>query len=427
MKALIVGRGGREHALCRKVGESAKVSEVYVAPGNSGMANCATLLPYTEADQQELLEFSQKQEIGLVIIGPEKPLVEGLADRFVQAKIPVFAPSQGAAQIEGSKCFAKALMEKYHIPTATYREFSDFERARDYVKNSPLPIVIKADGLAAGKGVVVADTRDEAIDALREMLLEGKFGEAASSVIIEEFLEGEEFSLMALVQGDLVVPLEVAQDHKRVFEGDLGPNTGGMGAYSPVPQISAEVVQQAVEEILEPTARALVQEGIPFTGVLYAGLMLTKTGPKVIEFNARFGDPETQVLLPRLETDLVEAIEAVLAGRKPELKWSAKAMVGVVVASRGYPGAYKEGVLLPTFESEEHLHIYYSGVTQGEDGAFLSAGGRVYLAATLQNSLQEAQNEVYSFLAKYHQPELFYRRDIGWRGIAPAGTPPTEQ
>lgn len=417
MRVLIVGRGGREHALCRKVGESRRVSEVYVAPGNPGMANCATLLPYTEADHQELISFCKEQEVNLVIIGPEKPLVDGLADLFVQAGIRVFAPSQGAAQIEGSKCFAKALMEKYNIPTAQYREFDDFELARDYVEKSPLPIVIKADGLAAGKGVVVAETQREAIAALRDMLLDGKYGEAASSVVIEEFLEGEEFSLMALVQGELVVPLEVAQDHKRAFEGDRGPNTGGMGAYSPVPQISPEVIRQAVTEILEPTARALVREGIPFTGVLYAGLILTTGGPKVIEFNARFGDPETQVLLPRLETDLVEAIEDVLEGRRPKLKWSAKAMVGVVVASAGYPEAFVNGVRLPAFENREDLHIYYSGVTKSEEGNLFSAGGRVYLAGSLQESLQKAQREVYTFLGQHEQLGLFYRTDIAWRGI----------
>ncbi len=417
MKVLIVGRGGREHALCKKVAESPWVSKVYVAPGNPGMTACANLLPYTEADHQGLLEFSKKQEIGLVIIGPEQPLVEGLADLFVQAGIRVFAPSKRAAQIEGSKCFAKALMEKYHIPTAQYREFDNFEQAKDHVERSSLPIVIKADGLAAGKGVVVAETQNEAIDALREMLLQGRFGEAASSVLIEEFLEGEEFSLMALVQGELVVPLEVAQDHKRVFEGDLGPNTGGMGAYSPVPQISSKVIQQAVTHILEPTARALVQEGMPFTGVLYAGLMLTKAGPKVIEFNARFGDPETQVLLPRLKTDLVEAIGDVLEGQKPALEWSSKAMVGVVVASAGYPGECTTGVRLPAFEQRNDLHIYYSGVSQNEEGDLLSAGGRVYLAGSLQSSLQEAQTEVYSFLDQYERLGMFYRKDIARKGI----------
>ncbi|MCK9524739.1 MAG: phosphoribosylamine--glycine ligase, partial [Limnochordia bacterium] len=407
----------REHALCAKIAVSPLAETVYVAPGNPGMAKCATLLPYDEDDHQALVEFAQEQEIGLVIIGPEKPLVEGLADRLYEKGIQVFAPSQGAAQIEGSKSFAKRLMEKYNIPTARYRSFVDFDRAREYVDHSSLPLVIKADGLAAGKGVVVAATKSEAIDVLREMLVDRKFGDASSTVIIEEFLEGEEFSLMALVHGDLVVPLDVAQDHKRVLEGDLGPNTGGMGAYSPVPQISAEVARQATSQILEPTARALIQEGFPFTGVLYAGLMLTAEGPKVIEFNARFGDPETQVLLPRLESDLVEVLIRILQGGRVELKWSDTAVVGVVVASHGYPGPCHNGVVLPCLDSREDLHVYYSGVGEGHEGELVSSGGRVYLAASLGANLQEAQGQVYGFLAQYDQPGLFYRKDIGQRGI----------
>ena len=420
MKVLVVGRGGREHALCEKISASPRVREVYVAPGNPGMMDVATLLPYKEDDHEALVKFCHDRKIDLVIIGPEKPLVEGLTDRLAQDGICVFAPSQGAARIEGSKSYAKELMGKHHIPTGKYRIFCDFDLACDYVRNSPLPIVIKADGLAAGKGVVVAFTQAEAIGALRGMLVEQSFGEASSTVIVEEFLEGEEFSLMALVQGELVVPLDVAQDHKRAFDGDLGPNTGGMGAYSPVPQIPPTAVEEAITTILEPTARALVQEGTPFTGVLYAGLMLTREGPKVIEFNARFGDPETQVLLPRLESDLVEAMEKVLEGKRPKLKWSTKAMVGVVVASKGYPEAYTDGILLPTYESEGETRLYYSGVDQNSKGQLLSSGGRVYLLASLGDSLQEAKGRVYTLLERHNaatMDTMHYRTDIGHRAL----------
>jgi len=414
MKVLVVGRGGREHALCEKIASSPLVNQVYVAPGNHGMTCVATLIPYTEDDHEGLVRFAKEHKVDLVFIGPEKPLVDGLADRFAQEQIRVFAPSKKAAEIEGSKSFAKALMVKYGIPTADYRVFSDYDQARNYVEQSPLPIVIKANGLAAGKGVVVAHTQMQAQEALREMLEERKFGEASSQVIMEECLQGEEFSLMALVHGELVVPLDIAQDHKRAFDGDLGPNTGGMGAYSPVPQIPSDVIQRAITEILEPAAKALVLEGRPFTGVLYAGLMLTAEGPKVIEFNARFGDPETQVLLPRLESDLVDAVLRVLAGESPDLRWSAQGMVGVVVASQGYPGSYERGVLIPSFECVDgSVCLYYSGVAQSDEGELLSAGGRVYLAGCLGNSLGEARQHVYAFLSQYEQPELFYRRDIG--------------
>lgn len=418
MKVLIVGRGGREHALCEKVAASPRVREVFVTPGNPGMSVVATILPYGESDHREIVDFCKLQRIDLVIIGPEKPLVEGLSDRLTHEGICVFAPSQRAAQIEGSKSFAKDLMTKYNIPTGKYQVFSDFSSAQKYVESSPLPVVIKADGLASGKGVVIATTRAEAVEALQKMMVEKRFGSASSQVVIEEFLEGEEFSLMALVHGELVVPLDVAQDHKKAFEGDQGPNTGGMGAYSPVPQISSSVVADAVATIVEPTARALVQGGMPFTGILYAGLIVTKEGAKVIEFNARLGDPETQVLLPRLESDLVEVIGELLSGKKPELRWSSKAVVGVVVASQGYPDSFTPGVPLPSFAQHEAVHIYYSGVTQNDSGELLSDGGRVYLAACEGDTLGEARQKVYDFLESYRHPNLFYRTDIAYRALS---------
>lgn len=301
MNVLVIGRGGREHAICWKVSQSPLVDQVFVAPGNAGMENCATRILIEEHDQDQLIQFAKENNIGLTIIGPEVPLLEGLANRFRAESLPVFGPNKEAAEIEGSKSFAKYLMKKYQIPTAEYEVFTDFEQAKQYVIQKGAPIVIKADGLAAGKGVVVAATEEEAISTLEQFLLYHKHGEASSKVVIEEFLEGEEFSFMALVNGTKLIPLELAQDHKRAFDGDQGPNTGGMGAYSPVPFISPKTIEQAYETILKPITEALVQEGRSFTGILYAGLIDTARGPKVIEFNARFGDPETQVILPRMK------------------------------------------------------------------------------------------------------------------------------
>lgn len=420
MKVLVVGRGGREHALCEKIKASPLVGKVYVAPGNPGMAEVAELLPIKEDQQQELVQFALEQKVGLVIIGPEKPLVEGLVDRFNEAGIRVFSPCQRAAAIEGSKAFAKQLMIDYGVPTADYRVFSDYGQAMAYLKECEIPIVIKADGLAAGKGVVVAQTREEAEQALKEMLLAKKFGEASTQVIVEEFLAGEEFSLMALVHGDLVIPLDVAQDHKRAHDGDLGPNTGGMGAYSPVPQISKQVVEAALKTIVHPVAKALVCEGRPFTGILYAGLILTKTGPKVIEFNARFGDPETQVLLPRLESDLVEAILQLMEGKVLELKWSPHSMVGVVVASQGYPETSVPGTLLPGFECQDDVRIYYSGVTLNGEGHLVSTGGRVFLVGGVGETLKQAQEKAYALLKQHTFTDLFYRKDIAHRAMTRA-------
>lgn len=417
MKVLVVGRGGREHALCEKIKSSPLVSEVFVAPGNAGMFGVAKLLPYGERDRVELVNFAQEQAIDLVIVGPEQPLLDGLVDQLQGAGIRVFGPTKGAAEIEGSKAFAKDLMTSYGIPTAQYRVFCDYAEAQAYVDQCAIPVVIKADGLAAGKGVVVAQTRAEAEQALEEMLIKQKFGKASQQVVVEEFLDGEEFSLMALVHDELLIPLEVAQDHKRAYDGDLGPNTGGMGAYSPVPQITSEVVDEAITTILQPMVRALKQVGRPFTGVLYAGLILTSQGPKVIEFNARFGDPETQVLLPRLESDLVEVILKLLAGEESKLTWSKQSMVGVVVADEGYPLSSQGGqelqgleVLAPEFK------LYYGGVTLSPLGELVSTGGRAFLVGTLGDTIGEAQGRVYGALTKLDLPKMFYRCDIGNKG-----------
>lgn len=421
MNVLVIGRGGREHAICRKMKESSKVDKVFVAPGNDGMTDVAELVAIDESNQAELVKFAQEQQIGLTFIGPEIPLLEGIVDTFQEAGLKVFGPKQSAALIEGSKSFAKDLMQKYSIPTAEYAVFSDYEQAKQYVEKLGAPIVIKADGLAAGKGVTVAMTMEEALAALKDMLLDEKFGDASATVVIEEFLDGEEFSLMALVNGEVVVPLEIAQDHKRAYDGDKGPNTGGMGAYSPVPQIPAEAVQTAIETVLHPAAKAMIQEGRSFCGILYAGLILTKKGPKVIEFNARFGDPETQVILPRLQSDLVEVILAVLDGKVPELKWDENYCIGVVVASQGYPGDYRKGAVLEGLEEiSDQVYLFHAGTKKDGEGRFVTNGGRVLLAGAKGSDLKAAQVNVYKELDKLTKDGVFYRKDIGARAIASA-------
>lgn len=418
MKVLIIGRGGREHALCRKVSESSLVEKVFVAPGNHGMEDVAERVLLDESNHEQLIQFATEQGIGLTIIGPEVPLLEGLADKFETAGLAVFGPRKLAAEIEGSKSFAKEIMRKYEIPTAEYAVFTNYEEAKQYIEEKGAPIVIKADGLAAGKGVTVALTLEEALQSIEEMLVDHKFGEASARVVIEEFLSGEEFSLMAFVNGEVVIPLEIAQDHKRAFDGDNGPNTGGMGAYSPVPHIENEIVETAIETILKPAAKAMVQEGRSFCGILYAGLIASENGPKVIEFNARFGDPETQVILPRLKSDLVQTILDVLAGGTPELVWDEQSMVGVVVAAKGYPETYEKGAVLKGLaDFSNEVYTFHAGTTKNEQGDFETAGGRVLLVSAKAESLKEAQDTVYRELDKLKCDGVFYRNDIGFKAI----------
>ena len=418
MNVLVIGRGGREHAICRKVKESPKVNKVFVAPGNDGMTDVAELVAMDEGAQEELVEFAKANEVGLTIIGPEVPLLAGLADRFEEAGLKVFGPKQKAAEIEGSKSFAKELMQKYQIPTAEYAVFTEYEPAVAYVKEKGAPIVIKADGLAAGKGVTVAMTLDEALDSLKENMVDSKFGDASAKVVVEEFLSGEEFSLMALVNGEVVIPLEIAQDHKRAYDGDKGPNTGGMGAYSPVEHIGQEVVDVAIETVLIPTAKAMMSEGRDFCGVLYAGLIKTESGPKVIEFNARFGDPETQVVLPRMNSDLVDVLERVIAGEKVEIEWDEQAMLGVVVAANGYPEQYDKGAVLRGLDKvAQDLFVFHAGTKKGDSGEFETNGGRVLLAGAKANTLKEAQEAVYKGLEHLQCDGVFYRKDIGYKAI----------
>ncbi len=420
MNVLIIGRGGREHAICRKVSESLNVEKVFVAPGNPGMADVAELVTIAESEHEQLLQFAKEKGVGLTIIGPEVPLLEGLADKFEAAGLAVFGPHAAAAEIEGSKSFAKELMKKYNIPTADYAVFTNYEDARNYIEEKGAPIVIKADGLAAGKGVTVALTKGEALASIEEMLIDAKFGAASSRVVIEEFLAGEEFSLMAFVNGEVVVPLEIAQDHKRAFDGDLGPNTGGMGAYSPVPQIGEDTVQTAVETVLIPAAKAMVEEGRCFCGVLYAGLIKTTEGPKVIEFNARFGDPETQVVLPRLKSDFVQVVLELLNGGCPALEWDEQAMIGAVVAAKGYPEAYEKGAVLTGLtDINREVFTFHAGTAKNEEGEFVTAGGRVLLVGAKAGSIVEAQEKVYRELEKLTCDGIFYRKDIGAKAILP--------
>lgn len=413
MKILVVGRGGREHAIAWKAAQSPLVSKVFVAPGNDGMKQDFECVPLDEKDNGGIVRFCQEKQIDLVIIGPEAALVNGLANELKKNNIPVFGPTAEAAIIEGSKQFAKDLMLKYNVPTARYATFSDYDQAIAYVHQHGAPIVIKYDGLAAGKGVVVAQTLEEADNALKDMLLNAKFGEG--KVVIEEFLAGEEFSLMALVNGEQVVPLTIAQDHKRAYDGDRGPNTGGMGAYSPVPFISQEIIDRAVKTIMEPVAKALVNEGLPFTGILYGGLILTNEGPKVIEFNARFGDPETEVVLPRMKSDLIAHMLDVLNHKETTIEWYDEACLGVVLASKGYPGSYPKGAVIEGVDACDHL-LFHSGTARKND-QWVTNGGRVLFVVGKGNTIVEAQKDAYEGVKQITSDNLFYRTDIGHKAI----------
>lgn len=418
MKVLIIGSGGREHALAWKVAQSTQVTEVFVAPGNDGMVDVATPVSIGENDFDQLVTFAKEEQIALTIVGPEVPLLGGVVDRFEEEGLRIFGPRKGAALLEGSKSFAKSIMKKYNIPTGSYETFTDYDLAVAYVKAQGVPIVIKADGLAAGKGVTVAMTEEEAISSLEAMLKDAAFGEASAQVVIEEYLEGEELSLMAFVNHGTVIPMVGAQDHKRAFDGDQGPNTGGMGAYSPVPQFTSADVQEAVDKVLQPTADALIAEGTPFTGFLYAGLMMTTEGPKVIEFNVRFGDPETQVILPRLDSDLAQICIDLLDGKTPEPIWSNDAVVGVVLASEGYPGSYPKGTVIEGLDRlEDDVFVFHAG-TKKEEGKWKTTGGRVLLVATRKDTLEEAQQRVYDQVQQISKTGLFYRKDIGHRAIS---------
>lgn len=408
-KVLVIGSGGREHAIAEALSRSPQVGKIYCAPGNPGMAEIAECVPVGVTDIDALAGFARDNGIDLTVVGPEASLAAGVADAFRAEGLRIFGPDKSAARIESSKEFAKELMAKYGVPTAGYRVFDEFEIAWEYVRNRPLPAVVKYDGLAAGKGVVVATSYEEAEAALRDMLLDSSFGKGR--VVIEDFLQGPEFSFMCLVQGEKVYPLAVAQDHKRAFDGDKGPNTGGMGAYSPVPFITDEIRREALEKILRPVASAMVKEGTPFTGVLYGGLILTAEGPKVIEFNARFGDPETEVVLPRLKSDIYSFFEAVLDGRDFEAEWDPRAALGIVLASEGYPGSYEKGVEIKGLDKAKG-NIYHMG-TKRDGDRLLTSGGRVLMAVGRGDTLEEANKAALADVARIDCPSLFHRTDIG--------------
>ncbi|HEM6399086.1 TPA: phosphoribosylamine--glycine ligase [Streptococcus suis] len=419
MKLLVVGSGGREHAIAKKLLESDQVEQVFVAPGNDGMTlDGIELVNIGISEHSALINFAKENDIAWTFVGPDDALAAGIVDDFEQAGLKAFGPSRLAAELEWSKDFAKQIMVKYGIPTAAFGTFSNFEEAKAYIEEQGAPIVVKADGLALGKGVVVAETVEQAIDAAREMLLDNKFGDSGARVVIEEFLAGEEFSLFALVNGDQFYILPTAQDHKRAFDGDQGPNTGGMGAYAPVPHLPQSVVDTAVDTIVKPILDGMIAEGRSYMGVLYAGLILTDQGPKVIEFNARFGDPETQIILPRLTSDFAQNIDDILHIRPTQLTWlDSGVTLGVVVASNGYPLDYEKGMVLPA-KTEGDITTYYAGARFADNSrALLSNGGRVYMLVTTADTVQEAQEKIYSELKNQDTTGLFYRTDIGSKAV----------
>lgn len=421
MNVLIVGSGGREHALAWAFKKSPLLSQLYCAPGNAGIAALATCLPIGTEDVKALVQAAQAHKIDFVMVGPEGPLVAGLADALREAGIPVFGPSKAAAQIEGSKGFMKDLCARAGVPTAAYARFTDVEKARAYVREQGAPIVVKTDGLAAGKGVTVAMTLEEALKAIDDAMVGGTFGAAGAELVIEEYMDGEEASFFALVDGEKAIAFAGAQDHKRAFDGDKGPNTGGMGAYSPAPVLTPALEEQTMREIILPTAKALADAGMPFCGVLFAGLMLSKTGPRLIEFNARFGDPETQCMLPRLQSDLLDALYKISIGKISEVKlhWRDSHALCVVMAANGYPGAYEKNTAIKGLEKtppENEAVVFHAG-TVNKDGQILATGGRVLGITGFGTTLRTAQANAYKAVNAIDWPKGFYRRDIGWRAI----------
>ncbi len=419
LQILLVGSGGREHALVWKLSQSSKIAKLYCAPGNAGISSIAECVPIKVDDIQGLVDFCNQNKIDLVVVGPELPLTLGLVDELEKAGIKAFGPTKKAAEIEGSKAFSKDLMKKYGIPTADYGVFYDLESARNFAREMKGPWVVKADGLAAGKGVLICSTIEETEDAIEKVLRGEVAGQAGEKLVIEEFLAGEELSVLAFCDGKTIVPMVPSQDHKRIYDNDKGPNTGGMGAYSPVPVATPELLKEVEEKVLIPTVQAMEQEGRPYKGVLYAGLMLTKEGIKVLEYNARFGDPETQVVLPRLDTDLCDIMLAVLEGRLQDLNisWKQAACINVVMASGGYPGSYTKGYPISGLEEiPEDVLVFHSG-TALKEGQVVTAGGRVLSVSAFGEDIKQAQVRAYDIMKKITFKDAYYRKDIANKAI----------
>jgi len=418
MKILVVGSGGREHALVWKLSQSPKAEHIYVAPGNAGTTKLAENVSIPVDDLKSLADFAEEKKIDLTVVGPELPLTLGIVDVFEERGLRIFGPNKEAAEIEGSKAFAKNFMEKYHIPTARFKVFTSHLEAIEFAKTASFPLVIKADGLAAGKGTVVVNNPDEARDKIEEIMVERIFGEAGSKLLIEEFLVGEEVTIMAFTDGERVIPMVSAQDHKRIGEGDTGLNTGGMGAYAPTSIVSQKLISKITEEVLEPTVRGLAEQGRKYTGVLYTGVIITDRGPKVLEYNCRFGDPETQVVLPLLESDLAEIFMDIADGylNLDEIKWKDAYSVCVIMASKGYPVSSEKGVIIEGLSNieSEHTRLFHSG-TAIMDDKIVTNGGRVLGVSAVDNNFKGAQARAYEAVNKIRFDGMQFRRDIGWR------------
>lgn len=420
MNILILGSGGREHALLWKLAQSPEATKLYAVPGNPGMAELAECVAGSIEDNAAVVKFAQEKKIDLVVVGPEVPLMNGVVDALCAAGIKAFGPTKAAAELEGSKSFSKDIMKKYGIPTAKYEVFTDADAARAYIEKEGAPIVIKANGLAAGKGVIVAETKEQALDAVHEIMDDAAFGKAGSRVVIEAFMEGEEASLLAFTDGKTIRPMVSSQDHKRAYDGDKGPNTGGMGTYAPAPVMTKDMVEQATEKILKPMIAAMAKEGRPYQGCLYAGLMITEEGPKVVEFNARFGDPETQVVLPLLKGDLVKIMQACVDGTldTAAVDWEDGAAVCVVMASGGYPKSYKKGYAIDGLKKAESLgtFVFHAGTVK-KDGKVVTSGGRVLGVTARGGGIKEATEKAYKGVEAIRFTDEFHRKDIAHRAL----------
>ena len=420
MDILVIGSGGREHTLTWKLAQSKLVDKIYTVPGNPGMEKIAQCIPGSVEDNEFLVKVAQEKKVDLVVVGPEVPLTNGIVDDMAKVGIASFGPQKAAAQLEGSKSFSKNIMKKYGIPTAKYEVFTDAVEAKNYIEKEGAPIVIKADGLAAGKGVIVAETKEQALEAIDEIMCDKTFGSAGNSVVIEEFMAGEEASVLAFTDGKTIIPMIPSQDHKRAYDGDKGPNTGGMGTYAPAPVITEDLMKQVQTKILEPTIKAMKQEGYEYKGCLYAGLMITAEGPKVVEFNARFGDPETQVVLPLLESDLAEIMLACANGTLAncDIKWSKKAAVCVVMSAGGYPAKYEKGneILGLDKAEKENVLVFHAG-TAKKDGKIVTNGGRVLGVVALGDDIKTAVDKVYEDIKLIDFKDVYYRKDIAHRAF----------